>query len=191
MRMRCFAIRLLGDARDRAGTDGPPTLTDGEPLTGLERDRGNELDAHLDVVTGHDHLGAVGQADRAGDVRGPEVELGPVGAVERGVAAGLGQDLAPLNLLALDAPEQAADVVAGPALVEELLEHLDAGDDDLAGRLDPDQLDLVADLDDAALDPARGDGAPALDPEDILDRHEERLFGLRGGGGGVAVGRHT
>src|SRR3970040_443489 len=212
MRMRCFAIRLLGDARDRAGTDGPATLTDGEPLTGLERDRGNELDAHLDVFTGHDHLGAAGQADRAGDVRGPEVELGPVAVVERGVpaalflgqdvdlglelrvgldAAGLGQGLAPLNLLALDAPEQAADVVAGPALVEGLLEHLDAGDDDLAGRLDPDQLDLVADLDDAALDPARGDGAPALDPEDILDRHEERLFGLRGGGGGVAVGRHT
>src|SRR3990172_4634632 len=167
MRMRCLAIRLLGDARDRAGTDGPATLTDGEPLTGLERDRGNELDAHLDVVTGHDHLGAVGQADRAGDVLGPDVHLG----LELRVgldAAGLGQDLAPLDLLALDAPEQAADVVAGPALVEELLEHLDAGDDDLAGRLDPDQLDLVADLDDAALDPARGDGAPALDPEDIF-----------------------
>ena len=67
---------------------------------------------------------------------------------------GLGQDLAALDLLALDAPDEAADVVAGAALVEELLEHLDAGHDDLAGGLDADQLDLVADLDDAALDAA-------------------------------------
>ena len=54
---------------------------------------------------------------------------------------------------------QAADVVAGLALVEQLLEHLDAGDDDLAGRPDADDLDLVADLDDAALDAAGRDGA--------------------------------
>ena len=62
-RASTLAIRLLGDARDRAGTDGPATLADGEPLTGLERDRGDELDAHLDVVAGHDHLGPAGQAD--------------------------------------------------------------------------------------------------------------------------------
>ena len=68
-----------------------------------------------------------------------------------------------------------ADVVAGAALVEELLEHLDAGDDDLAGGLDADDLDLVADLDDAALDAPGRDGAPALDAEDVLDRHQERL----------------
>ena len=91
----------------------------------------------------------------------------------------LGQDLAALDLVALDAPDEAADVVAGAALVEQLLEHLDAGDHDLAGRLDPDQLDLVADLDDAALDPPGGDGAPALDPEDVLDRHQERLVDRR------------
>src|SRR4029079_16632351 len=90
-------------------------------------------------------------------------------------------------LLALDAPDQAADVVAGAALVEELLEHLDAGDDDLAGRLDPAQLDLVADLDDAALDAPGRDRPPALDPEHVLDRHQERLVDrpLGGWGGGV------
>src|SRR5690348_14417253 len=165
---------LLDDADDGAGTDGPATLADGEALADLEGDRGDELDAHLDVVAGHDHLGPVGQPDRPGHVGRAQVELGPVAVVEGGVAAalllgqdvdpggelrvrldagGLGQDLAALDLVALDAPDQAADVVAGLALVEELLEHLDAGDHDLAGRLDPDQLDLVADLDDAALDP--------------------------------------
>src|SRR5579862_600192 len=165
--------RLLGDAGDGPGADGPATLADGEPLADLEGDRGDELDAHLDVVAGHDHLGPAGQADRAGDVGRPEVELGPVAVVERGVPAALllgqdvdlglegrvgldraalGHDLAALDLLALDAPQEAADVVPGAALVEQLLEHLDAGDDDLAGRLHADDLDLVADLDDAALD---------------------------------------
>ena len=119
---------------------------------------------------------------------GQDVDLGG----ELGVGldrAGLGQDLAALDLLALDAPQEAADVVAGAALVEQLLEHLDAGDDDLAGGLDADQLDLVADLDDAALDPPGGDGAPALDPEDVLDRHQERLVDRPLGGRDVAVDR--
>ena len=61
------------------------------------------------------------------------------------------------------------------AFVEELLEHLDAGDDDLAGRLHTDHLDLVPDLDDATLDAACCDRAAALDAEHVLDRHEERL----------------
>ena len=75
------------------------------------------------------------------------------------------------------------------ALVEQLLEHLDAGDHDLAGGLDPDQLDLVADLDDAALDAPGGDRAPALDAEHVLDRHEERLVDRALGGRDVAVDR--
>ena len=101
----------------------------------------------------------------------------------------LGQDLAALDLLALDAPDEAAHVVAGAALVEELLEHLHAGDHDLAGGLDPDQLDLVADLDDAALDAPGGDRAPALDPEHVLDRHQEGLVDGPLGGRDVAVDR--
>ena len=75
------------------------------------------------------------------------------------------------------------------ALVEQLLEHLDAGDHDLAGRLDADQLDLVADLDDAALDAPGGDRAAALDPEHVLDRHEERLVDRALGGRDVRVDR--
>src|SRR3954452_2848012 len=187
---------LLDDADDGAGADGPATLADGEALADLDGDRGDELDAHLDVVAGHDHLGAAGQADGPGDVGRAQVELGPVAVVERGVPAalllgqdihagdelgvrldraGLGHDLAALDLLALDAAQQAADVVARTALVEQLLEHLDAGHDDLARVLDADDLDLLADLDDAALDATGGDRAAALDPEDVLDGHQEGL----------------
>ena len=83
--------------------------------------------------------------------------------------------------------KQAAHVVAGLALVEQLLEHLDAGHDDLARVLDADELDLLADLDDAALDAPGGDGAAALDPEDVLDGHQEGLVDrpLRGRDVGV------
>ena len=38
-----------------------------------------------------------------------------------------------------------------------------------------DDLDLFADLDDAALDAARDHRAAALDREHVLDRHQERL----------------
>src|SRR3972149_1054407 len=93
----------------------------------------------------------------------------------------------------LDAREQAADVVAGLALVEQLLEHLDAGDDGLRDlRVDADHLDLFADLHDALLDAAGHDGAAAGDREDVLDRKQERLLGVGppppGGGGEGAPG---
>ena len=41
--------------------------------------------------------------------------------------------------------------------------------------LEADDLDLVAHLDDAALDAAGRHGAAALDAEDVLDRHQEGL----------------
>src|SRR5918997_6618228 len=207
-RASTFAIGSGLDAGDGAGADGPATLADGEALADLERDRGDQLDGHLDVVAGHDHLRPVGQADGARDVGRAQVELWPVAVVEGGVPAALllGQDvdlglevgvrldrtrlrehLAALDLVALDAPDEAAHVVAGLALVEQLLEHLDAGHDDLAGVLDADELDLLADLDDAALDAAGGDGAAALDAEDVLDRHQEGLVDGALGGRDVGV----
>src|SRR5664280_453715 len=189
-------LRLLGDRGDGPGADSAATLADGEALADFEGDRGDELDRHVDVVAGHDHLGSIGQSDGSGDVGRAQVELGPVAVVEGGVAAtllagenvhashelgvrldrsGLGEDLAPLDVVTLDAAQEAADVVAGATLVEQLLEHLDTGHDDLAGGPDADDLDLVGDLDDATLDAAGGDGATALDAEDVFDRHDEGL----------------
>ena len=137
-----------------------------------------------------------GRSHYAGHVGGAEVELRAVAGEERGVTAafflgqdvdlglelgvrrdraGLGQHLAALHVFALDAAEQHADVVAGLALVQQLAEHLDAGDDGLAGWPDADDLDFVADLDDAALDAAGDHRAAARDREHVLDRHQERL----------------
>ena len=52
-----------------------------------------------------------------------------------------------------------------------------------------DDLDRVADLDHAALDPAGADGAAALDREHVLDRHQERLVDLADRLGDVLVHR--
>ena len=97
------------------------------------------------VVTRHAHLGALRELNGAGDVGGPEEELGPVVREERLVAAtlllgqhihltlelgvrrdaaGLAQHLTPLHLFLLRAPQQRPDVVTGLALIEELAEHL-------------------------------------------------------------------
>src|SRR5438067_1435549 len=171
-------------------------FTDREPESVFQRDRSPERDLEVDVITRHDHLAALGQLHVTSDIGGPDVELRTVAVEERGVPAtfllgedvdlgvefrvrlhraGLRDDLAALDVLALQASQEQADIVARLALVEELAEHLHARDDGLLRLSDPDDLDLFADLDRAALGPAGRDGAAALDAEDVLDRHEERL----------------
>src|SRR3954454_13311972 len=185
-------VRSLVDLGDPAGADGAAALADGEAQALLHGDGLDELDGHLGVVTGHDHLGALGEVHDTGHVGGPEVELGTVVVVERRVTAALvlaqdvdvgvevgvrgdrtrlHDDLATLDVLALDATKEQADVLARAPLVEELAEHLDAGGDGL-GRgagVDADDLDLLVDLEDAALDTTGDDGATAGDGEDVLD----------------------
>src|SRR5690606_22743951 len=196
------------DLGDHAGADRAATLADCEAELLLHRDRGDQLHLDLDVVARHHHLDAFRQLDGAGHVGGAEVELRPVALEERGVtatlllaehvdlatelgvrgdAARLGQHLAALDVLALEATEQRADVVARAALVEELAEHLNAGHDRLGGRADTDDLDLLAHLDDAALHATGGHRATAGDREHVLDGHQERLVGraLRVGDVGV------
>src|SRR5690606_27529534 len=104
-------------------------------------------------------------------VLGEDVDLGLELGV-RGDRVRLADDLAALELVLLDAAEQQADVVARLALVERLLEHLDAGDGQVHFGAESDDLLLVADLDDAAVDRAGADGAAALDREDVLDGHQ-------------------
>ena len=89
---------------------------------------------------------------------------------------GLGEHHAALDLLLVDATKQQTDVVARLPLVEQLAEHLDAGDDGLLGVLDADDLDFVADLDDAGLDAAGDDRAAAGNRKHVFDRHQEGLI---------------
>src|SRR2546430_7220922 len=77
---------LLLDPRDAAGADRPATFPDGEPDALFHGNRLDQLHVHRRVVGGHDHLGPFGERDLAGDVRGAEVELGPV-VVEEGRVA--------------------------------------------------------------------------------------------------------
>src|SRR3954463_11963450 len=186
----------LDDLRDLAGTHGAATLTDGEAEALLHRDGLDHLDRDVGGVTGHDHLGALGQRDDAGDVGGAEVELRAVVRVERVVTPTLilGQDvrgalevrvrrdrtrldddLTALDIFALGAAEQQTTVLAGPGLVELLVEHLDTGDRGLLRRADADDLDLGVDGEGSALGAAGDDGSTTGDREDVLDRHQERL----------------
>src|SRR5690606_20105824 len=193
-------VRSLDDLGDATGADGAATLADREAQALVHGDRLDQLDAHLGVVAGHDHLGALGQGHDARHVRGTEVELRTVVVEERGVAAALvlrqdvrlalelgvrgggarlHDDLAALHVLALDAADQQTDVVARLALVEQLAEHLDTGDRGLGLlRADADDLDFLVHVDHATLDATGDDGATTGDGEDVLHRHQERLVGL-------------
>src|SRR3954471_13655724 len=169
---------------------------DCEAETLLHGDRVDELNGERGVVARHDHLRSLSQRRHARDVGGAEVELRTIAIEERGVTAALflgqdvdlglelrvrgdrarlGQNLAALDVLALDTAEQEADVVARLTLIEELAEHFDARDDLLLRRTDTDDLDFLTDLDDSALDTARDNRAAARDREDVFDRHQERL----------------
>ena len=116
-------------------------LADREAHLLLETHRGDELDRHLDVVTGHHHLRPSGSWQVPGHVRRAHVELRTVVGEERRVTAALlllqdvhlalellvrrhrarlAQDLPALDVVLLDAAEQNADVVARPALSRSL-----------------------------------------------------------------------
>src|SRR3546814_16438376 len=60
--------------------------------------------------------------------------------------AGLRQNLATLDFFTADAADQRADIVAGLDLVEQLTEHLDAGQHGLLGVLDADDFAFFAHL---------------------------------------------
>src|SRR5688500_11175548 len=193
---------LFQDFRDRAGADGAATFTDREPGTLFERDGRVQRRDDRGVVARHHHLDAFRQLERAGHVGGADVELWTVAVEERRVTAalilredvdlalelrvrldraGLAQHLAALHVVLFHAAEQHANVVARLACIEQLAEHLDAGDDLLLGWLEADDLDFLADLDRAAVDTTGDDGAATRDREHVFDRHQERLvnFALR------------
>ena len=171
------------------------TLADSEAQALLHGDRVDEVALDGDVVTRHSHLGALGELDRTGNVGGTEVELRTITIEERGVTAalllgqnvdlagelgvrgnrtGLAENLAALDVLALDAAEQQTDVVASLAEVHGLTEHLDTGNDGVLGILDADDLDGLVELELTALDTAGSNGTTAGDGHNVLNGHQER-----------------
>ena len=139
-----YLIQELVLALDNnTGTDGTAAFTDSEAEALLDRDGGDQLNVHVDVIAGHAHLGALGQSDDAGDVGGTEVELRTIVVEERGVTAafilgqnvdlanelgegvngaGLAEDLAALDLGLGNTAEQSTNVIAGFGVVEQLVE---------------------------------------------------------------------
>src|SRR5204863_814506 len=77
----------------------------------------------------------------------------------------------------------------GLALVEQLAEHLHAGAGGLLRGADAHDLDFFADLDHAALDPPRHDGAATGNGEHVFDGHQEGAVDGALGRGDVAVER--
>src|SRR5690606_114264 len=131
-------------------------LADSETNSLFHSDWRDKLGPYAHVVAGHDHLDTLGKVHCAGDVGGPEEELGPVTGEERGVTAtlffrehvylsgelpagldgpGLRQDLTALDLVLGNTAQEAAYVVSGLAVIEDLPEHLDAGADRLLGLI--------------------------------------------------------
>src|SRR5699024_8539604 len=86
-------------------------------------------------------------------------------ALELGVGVngtGLRQDLAALDAVAVNATQQGADVVAGLSVIQQLVEHLDAGNDGLLLLVaQADDLDFLAQLQHATLHTAGSHGAAA------------------------------
>ena len=195
---------LFDDTGDETSGNSAATFSDGEALTGLNGNGGIESGNHLNVVTGHDHLGvtvlsSLGEGEGAGLIGRADIDLGAVVLAEAGVAAtfllaedvhgdqelgvgldgaGGGNDHATADVLTLDATEEKSSVVAGHGLLAGFVESLNVSDlglDDL-GTL-ANKLDLSIAPQGAALDTTRGDGTTAGDGEDILDGEEERLVG--------------
>jgi hypothetical protein len=164
-------------------------------------DRHDELDVDGDVVAGHDHLHALRQVDDAGHVRGAEVELGTVTVEERRVAATLvlGEDVDlglgllvrgdglrggetwPRSMPSFSMPRSRMPTLSPAWPWSSSLRNISMPVTTVVvGVLEADDLDVVVDLDDAALDTTGGDGAAAGDREDVFDGHQEGLVDLAG-----------
>src|SRR5215469_16057890 len=194
-----FSFALLFDLGHDAGAYRAATFANREALPLIHRDRCDQFALDSYVVARHDHLGTFRQRKHPGHVGGLEIELRAIAVEERGVASALilGQDvyrplelgvrrdraggrehLAPLDLLALDTAQQHADIVTRLTFIEQLAKHLDAGNHRLAGVTEPDDLDFLANLDLAAVDPPGHHRAAPGDREHVLDRHQEWFVDL-------------
>jgi len=95
-----------------------------------------------------------------------------------------GDHHAAIHLLQLHAAQEDADILARPALIQDLTEALDArhhARHRILGQTD--QLDGISRTDDPRLDPACRHRATALDGMDVLHLEEEGLLDIPGGTG--------
>src|SRR5262245_59529950 len=187
---------LINDLGDDTGADRPAAFPDGEVAPNVESHRLVQADVNSVIIARHHHLDAVRQLHFAGDVRGPEVELRLVPAEKRRVPTAFvlaqdvnltleplpwpdrarsGDHLTSLDLVALDASQQQADVLTSFALVQRLIERLNAGADTFENVTQAENFNLLTHIDDALLDFASCHRASALDGVNTLDGHEERL----------------
>ena len=80
-------------------------------------------------------------------------------------------DLAALDVVTLGAAQEQTTVLAGPGLVELLVEHLDTGNGGLLLVADTNDFNFVVNLDLATLDLAGDNGSTTSDGEDVFYRH--------------------
>ena len=102
--------------------------------------------------------------------------------------AGLGQNLTALNTLTVDTTQQSADVVAGLGVVQQLVEHLDTGNNGLlllVGQTN--DFHFLGQLQLATLHTAGSNGTTTGDGEDVLNGHQEGHIGLTVGSGDIIV----
>ncbi len=157
----------------------------------------------IHVVAGQNHLYAFGQGNVAGDIGGVNVELRAIAGEERAVTAafflaqdvdrafklgvggdgtGLGQNHTAFNLGAIDTAQQDTSVIASQTLVQQFVEHFDAGGNGAQGLVhQANDFNGVVELDHTALDTAGNHGTAAFDAEDVFNGHHEGLVGLADG----------
>src|SRR5690554_678911 len=188
--------RFLGDNFGyHACTYGTTTFTDGEAQTFFHRDRVDQGNGHLNVVTRHYHFNTFRQLTSTGDVCGTEVELRTIAFEERSVTAAfflaqyvdfafelsvrldgarLAQYLTTLNVVTLGTTQQRTNVLTGTALIQQLAEHLNTSTGRLGGVANANDFNFVAHVQDATLDTTGYYGTTTGDREYVLDRHQER-----------------
>jgi len=76
--MIAASSELLVDLGHDACADGLTAFADREFQPFVHGDWRDQLNLYIDVVTGHNHFGALGKLHDPSNIGGPEVELWPV-----------------------------------------------------------------------------------------------------------------
>src|SRR5438105_7549326 len=183
-----------GTGADRAAAF---TYREAQPL--LHRNRRDQFNLHLHVVSRHHHLDSLRQMRDPSHVSCSKVELRPVAREEwrvpatfflgqhvcfslelrvRRDRAGLRDDLPPLDVLALHSSQQQPHVISRHTFIQQLLEHLHARHHRLQRRPDAHYFHRFVHFHLAALNTSRRHCTAPLNRENVFDRHQERLLNV-------------